>query len=64
MSLGFTILGEIFAYVTAFQSNHRSYHIPCDVIVYDWETLAHIFDSCFDWETWPIVLTAAMAGRL
>ena len=27
-SLGFTILGEIFAYVTAFQSNHRGSHIP------------------------------------
>ena len=28
LSLGFTILGEIFAYMTIFLSNHRGSHIP------------------------------------
>ena len=31
--LGFTILGEVFAYVTFFYSNHRGSHIPSSCIV-------------------------------
>ena len=33
-SLGFTILSEIFAYVTVFRSNHRGSHIPSSWMVY------------------------------
>ena len=34
ISLGFTILGEIFAYVTVFQSNHWDSHIPSSWILH------------------------------
>ena len=33
ISLGFTILGEIFGYVTVFYSNHRGSHIPSSWMV-------------------------------
>ena len=34
ISLGFTILGEIFAYLTIFQSSHRGSHIPSSWMVH------------------------------
>ena len=36
ISLGFTMLGEIFVYVTIFQSNHWGSHIPSLLMAYAW----------------------------